>query len=182
MNLVTRALLALAAALCAVAALAGPGHEHDHGPSPAAGQASPRFEARSDLFELVGIVDGDALVLYLDRFETNEPVTAATLEIELLAAGNAPLTAVLTAQADGTYVFKSERWRNPGEYAFQIGVTAGQDVDILAGNLTIAAPADVSAGSAGVRSGWLAAGAAALLALVLAAARWRRRRVMGAAA
>ena len=45
-------------------------HEgHDHGPSEAvAGQLAPRISARSETFELVGILRGERLVIYLDRF------------------------------------------------------------------------------------------------------------------
>ncbi|MBL8512805.1 MAG: hypothetical protein JNJ55_02345, partial [Betaproteobacteria bacterium] len=47
-----------AALLLAVAATAqaGPGHDHSHdAPAISAGKASPRFEAVSDLFEVVGV-------------------------------------------------------------------------------------------------------------------------------
>jgi hypothetical protein len=185
MNILFRALLALAMTLSSATALAGPGHDHDHDAAPAGGgQASPRFEASSDLFELVGIADGDTLVLYVDRYENNAPVPDAALEVELLAAGDQPVKAAATAQPDGTYSFKSELLRRPGDYAFQITVTAGQDLDILAGNLTIPAPAaDDHAHAHGV-SGWLVVVgvAGALVVLTIVAMLPRRRRVAGAAA
>lgn len=183
MTISFRALLALAATLFAAASLAGPGHDHDSAPA-GGGQASPRFEASSDLFELVGIADGDTLLLYVDRYENNAPVTDAAIEVELLAAGGQPLKVAATAQPDGTYTFKSELLRRPGDYAFQITVTAGHDLDILAGNLTIPAPAvDDHAHEHGANGWLLAAGvAAALVALAIAATLLRRRRTAGAAA
>lgn len=183
MNLFLRALLALVAALLATTALAGPGHDHDAAPA-SGSQASPRFDASSDLFELVGIADGDTLVLYLDRFENNEPVTGAAVEVELLAAGGQPVKTSAAAQPDGTYVFKSDLFGKPGDYALQITVTAGQDLDILAGNLTIpgaASDADAHEHSLGTRP--LVIGVIGLfMVLVLAAALLRRRRLAGAAA
>ncbi|MFO1250957.1 MAG: hypothetical protein U1E77_07415 [Inhella sp.] len=69
-------------------AWAGPGHDHDHDHDAprASAPAQPRFVASSELFELVGVLDGKALTLYLDRADSNEPVTAATLELELAGA------------------------------------------------------------------------------------------------
>jgi cobalt-zinc-cadmium efflux system membrane fusion protein len=51
-------------------------HEgHDHGPEPEIKvDASPRGHASSAQFEVVAIAQGDELVIYLDRFATNEPV------------------------------------------------------------------------------------------------------------
>ena len=60
-------------------------HEgHDHGPSEAvAGQLAPRVAARSETYELVGILRGERLVIYLDRFATNEPVTTADIAVTI---------------------------------------------------------------------------------------------------
>lgn len=59
---------------------AHPGHGDD-APAPALGNASPRTEAHSDLFELVATVKAGAAVIYLDRFATNEPVEGASIEV-----------------------------------------------------------------------------------------------------
>src|SRR5262245_44123386 len=62
-------------------------HEgHDHGePQPAAGAAvaSPRIVATSERYQLVGIAEGEVLVIYLDRADDNAPVTAAAIEVAL---------------------------------------------------------------------------------------------------
>jgi hypothetical protein len=187
MTSLLRTLLALATALFTAASLAGPGHDHDHdhGAAPAGGgQASPRFEASSDLFELVGVADGDTLVLYVDRYDNNAPVLDGAIEVEMLTAGGQPLKVAAAAQPDGTYSFKSELLRRPGDYAFQITVTAGQDLDILAGNLTIPAPAaDDNAHARGIDGWLLAVGVAGgLVVLAIVATLLRRRRLAGAAA
>ena len=75
-------------------------HEgHDHGEQPpVATGASPRGETNSKAFELVAVVSGENLEIYLDRFATNEPVTGATIEVETPAG-----SVKATEGADGTY-------------------------------------------------------------------------------
>ena len=57
--------LALLLGLLPATALAGPGHGES--PAAATGTALPRFAATSDLFELVGVLDGQKIALYLDH-------------------------------------------------------------------------------------------------------------------
>ena len=49
--------------LFACAAFAGEGHDHGEAPAAASGPALPRFTATSDMFELVGVLDGQHLAL-----------------------------------------------------------------------------------------------------------------------
>lgn len=59
------------------------GHDHgDAAPTPA-GAALPRFAAVSDDFELVGVLIGQHLTLYLDHAADNRPVTDGELTLEL---------------------------------------------------------------------------------------------------
>ena len=91
--------LAVTAALCAAIAPTYAHEGHDDGEQqPVSAGALPRGEADSSAFEIVAIVRGENLEIYLDRFATNEPVIGATLEIE---SPNGPVKA--TADADGTY-------------------------------------------------------------------------------
>ncbi len=177
-TLTSRLLALLLAALLLPAAWAGPGHDHgyDHGAAAAAPPALPRFEAQSDLFELVGIVDGSNVTLYLDRYADNAPITDAAIEIELLGGGD-PLKLAAAPQPDGTYKVAHERLAQPGEYALQVNISAGQEVDILAANLTIKAAEDGVHGHPqgfGVAP-WLALGAALLIVVVFIASRRRGR-------
>jgi cobalt-zinc-cadmium efflux system membrane fusion protein len=61
-------------------------HEgHDHGEekkAPGPAMLAPRLEARSGPFELVAIHRSGELLIYLDRLETNEPVTGAQVTVE----------------------------------------------------------------------------------------------------
>ena len=75
-------------ALSAAVALAAPAaaHEgHDHGAPVAApaAAAAPRFVAATELFELVGALEGRRLRLWLDRTDSNAPVLGATIELDL---------------------------------------------------------------------------------------------------
>src|SRR5262245_55816974 len=83
---VRAAAIACAAAVCLLVAARARAHEgHDHGPPPAAGAspASPRVVATSEKYQFVGIVEGEVLVVYLDRTEDNAPVTTATIEVSI---------------------------------------------------------------------------------------------------
>lgn len=119
----------------AASASAHDGHDHDDGPPAAAAARAPRFEAKSDLFELVGILDKGTLRLFLDRHASNEPVIGATIDIEVGAEKKSA-----QAQPDGTYLFASELLGKPGTLAFAMTVTAGAEVDLLAANLVIPEP------------------------------------------
>ncbi len=77
------AALLLAILVTTSLSLAGPGHDHGPAPAGATAPASPRVTATSDAFELVGIVEGEVLVVYLDRFATNEPITGAAITLSL---------------------------------------------------------------------------------------------------
>lgn len=63
--------------------MAGDGHDHGEAAPTATGPALPRFAAVSDLFELVGVLNGKQITLYLDRAADNSPVTEAQIELEI---------------------------------------------------------------------------------------------------
>jgi membrane fusion protein, heavy metal efflux system len=122
-----------------VAGSAGAGPGHDHGPDApvaAAGAPSPRFTANSDLFEVVGILSSQELSVFVDRFASNEPITQGKVEIE---SGAYKGVGVLHNDI-GDFVFPVKAFANPGSYPITLTVTAGDDVDILAGNLVVPDP------------------------------------------
>lgn len=130
-----RGLLLAWALLLSLPALAHEGHDHGDAGPVAGGTRSPRFEARSDLFELVGILDKGTLRLFLDRYASNDPVVDAVIDIEV-----GTVRAKAAPQADGTYLFDGDILGRPGSLAFAVTVTAGADVDLLAANLVIPDP------------------------------------------
>lgn len=142
----------LAGALLAGGALAAPGAhgpngEHLDGPVAQAGaSAAPRLEARSELFELVATLSGGELSILVDRYETNEPVLGANVEVEAGA-----LKAVARFHGDhGDYAVDDpallQALAKSGEHALVFTIQAGQEADLLEGTLRVgAAPADAAA-------------------------------------
>jgi RND family efflux transporter MFP subunit len=138
------------AAACAVAmllfGLQGVGaHEgHDHGTAAAGGPAaptSPRVTATSEHYQLVGIAEGEVLVIYLDRAEDNAPVATATMEVSI---DGEPLKAELQEQA-ATYEVTAPVLRKPGSHEILINLSDGNTSDLLVGTLRIP-PANASEG------------------------------------
>ena len=136
LNIGAKALL-LAALFTVGLASAGPGHDHGDGaPGATAGKSSPRFEAHSDLFEAVGVLTGSELSIIIDRYASNEPVLNAKVELE-----SGAIKAVAQFHADhGDYSFPSKAFAKPGSYPITLTITAGDEVDILAGNLVVPDP------------------------------------------
>jgi hypothetical protein len=160
-------------------AFAGPGHDHDHdrSASASAAAASPRFAAQSDLFEIVGIARNQTLTLYLDRYASNEPVAGAKIEYELNGRAG-----VAASTPEGTYTLALDEIKTPAELALTFTITAGNEVDLLAGNLSLPDPhAGHDHGPAGWRAWALygAAGAALLVVVGLLMLALRRRRTGG---
>ena len=168
------AALAFAALLAtSEAAHAGEGHDHGSEAPAAAGQALPRFTAVSEAFELVGVLSGKQLTLYLDRHADNSPVRDAQIELEI--AGTAFKAA---RHGDDEYEVVLPEPLAPGVLPITATVTAGDEVDLLAGELDLHEPAHADE-SAHTHSwlgsvGWIAGGIA-LLALL----GWGGRRAIG---
>lgn len=120
----------------------GAAHEgHDHvPPAAAAGVASgsPRIVAVSDAYQLVGIVEGEVLVIYLDRQADNAPVTSATLDVSLDGQSHKA-----EMQKNGTYEITSSRLKQPGTIEVLITLSDGEASDLLVGGLAIPTPVNV---------------------------------------
>lgn len=165
----------LCAALFSTApAWAGEGHDHGEAAPAAVGQALPRFSAVSETFEIVGVLSGKQITLYLDRFADNSPVRGAQIELEI---GGAKFTAA--NQGEDEYEVVLAEAPKSGVLPVTVTVTAGNEVDLLAGELDIHEEAhnDEEAHTHGWTeyAGWAAAGIVALALLS-----WGGRRVMAA--
>lgn len=125
---------------------AGPGHDHGSVVSTSSGTASPRVVITSELFQFVGVVEGDALVIYLDRNADNEPVVAATIEVSL---NNEAIKA--TFQPDGTYEVVSSLLKQAGQIEVLVTIQDGVVSDLLVGSLVI--PDNVATGPAASAAG-----------------------------
>lgn len=159
-------------------------HGHDHGAVPAAttGTAPPRFEAASDAFELVGVLQGKQLTLYLDRFADNSPVKDAALDLEI---GGVKVQA--EPHGDGVFEVLLAEAPKAGVLSVAAAVAAGEASDLLAGELDVHEAAHADAPPAGPRwQRWALWGVGAL-ALSMAgvglgrAVRASRQRAGGAA-
>ena len=164
----------LLAFLFAMPAMAADEHGHDHGaPAAASGPALPRFSAVSEAFELVGVVSGKQLAIYLDRFEDNAPVKDADVNLEI---GGAKVA--LKRLVDGEYEATLAEELKPGVIAVTATVAAGKDTDILAGDLDVHEPASAHASQARNWRSYAAWVAGALA--VLGGLAWLRRRARSA--
>jgi hypothetical protein len=166
--------LCAAAILVASPAWAGPGHDHGDAAPAAVGQALPRFSAVSETFELVGVLSGKQITLYLDRFADNSPVRGAQIELEI---GGAKFKA--GKHGDDEYEVVLPEAPKPGVLPVTATVTSGDEADLLAGELDIheEVHADEAAHTHSWTeyAGWAVAGIAALGLLG-----WGGRRVIHA--
>jgi RND family efflux transporter MFP subunit len=143
-------LAACAAVAAALLAPAAPAHEgHDHGPPPAAGAApaSPRVVAASENYQFVGIVEGEVLVVYIDRTEDNAPVTGATVEVSL---NGEPFKAELQEKT-ATYEVTAPLLRQPGSHEVLVTLSEGGEHDLLVGTLDIPAQSATADAPTGLR-------------------------------
>jgi membrane fusion protein, heavy metal efflux system len=131
-------MLILSGASWAAPGAHGPGGEHLDARGHAGGGASaPRLEASSELFELVARLEGGELSILVDRYETNEPVLGALVEVAL-----GDLKAKATFHTDhGDYAVDDKAMlqalSKSGEHGLVFTVTAGDEVDLLDGTLVV---------------------------------------------
>lgn len=119
------------------------GHDHGDAPPPSTLQIAPRVTAVSALFELVAVSSSGALIVYLDRFDTNEPVIGATIDVETPAGP-------VKAMPDGEAYRIDAPWAStPGEHELLFTVTADTDIDFLTATLSIPQPSAAPASDAG---------------------------------
>lgn len=162
------------AAFAAASAVYAHGDE-DHGaaPPPVTQSMSPRAVAATEDFEVVAILDGKHLVVYVDRFASNEPVVKAKVEVE-----GAGLKGLASEAAPGTYVMDLAAALAPAKHALTISIEAGETADLLSATLDTSQPVVAAADAHGWtrRTVWIVA---ALLLLAAGALLVIRRRKAG---
>lgn len=162
---------AVGLALSVTTAWAGEGHDHGDAPVTTGGPALPRFTAVSELFELVGVVYGKQITLYLDRFGDGSPVKDAKLELEL-----GGVKVPVESHAEGEFEATLTQELKPGVVAVAATVMAGEESDLLAGELDLHDEAAVTEAHRHDWKEYLAWGVAGFAGLVLLAAIARRVR------
>lgn len=133
--------------------LAHEGHDHGAAAKPADVRLAPRFEARSEELEIVGVLAGKDLVIYLDRADSNAPIQGAQIEVE-----GPGIKGVAAGLADGVYVLSAAALAQAGKYPLTLTVQVGEIADLLSADLQVEekVPA-VSADSHSNRQWWLIA-------------------------
>ena len=158
---------ALLSAALSASSFAHEGHDHEPGPAsqaPAASEGARRFSAASDLFELVGALDGQRLTIWLDRYADNAPVTGAAIELEV-----GDRKAVARPEGD-RYLAELPQAPAPGTLPVTVTVLAGDESDLLVGELVVpqaqapagaalAAPAGAGPGGQPSATDWRSASA-----------------------
>ncbi len=191
-HLLAAAAMALLAHTTAMAAPGahGPNGEHLDAPTTMrATPALPRVEAKSETFELVAELRTNELVIVVDRFESNEPVLGAQLEVE---SGSLKAVAAFRAE-QGDYAVTDAAMLKAlaaaGEHGLVFTLVAGKDSDLLDSTLVAAGGGHEHAHDTDdhdhdhghghdherERAAWIGAGVAAL-GLIGGIAWWRRRR------
>lgn len=173
----------------------GPNGEHLDGPTTMRAASSlPRVEAKSEAFELVAELRASELAIVVDRYESNEPVLGAKLEVE-----SGTLKAVAAFRVEqGDYAVTDaallQALAAPGEHGLVFTLVAGKDSDLLDGTLVGAAGRFATTAAKNdhghahgnddhghghdhelERAAWIGAGVAAL-GLIGGIAWWRQRR------
>ncbi|UVW27119.1 hypothetical protein [Massilia sp. H6] len=184
-----RTLLLLTFALLAMSvAYAGPGA---HGPNgehldaqasmAGAGPGVPSIEAFTESFELVGHLANGELSVMIDRFETNEPVLNAILEVQYRQ-----LKAKANFHADGgDYAIDDPAFlaaiSQPGTHGLLFTLIDGDESDLLEGSLQVGAAREDHAHEHDQWRPWglAALGAAGLIAAGFALRQRGRRRQRG---
>lgn len=131
----TRAVLSLIALFAIVTPLAA-GDDHDHGAAPAPSQPAaetPRLAIGGAKFDLVAIPDGHTLMLYLDRADSNEPVSGA----EIIVARDGQKSFQANEFGPGLYQLDSDWVETPGSYSMTFKIVNGEDSEALKGTLAV---------------------------------------------
>lgn len=113
--------------------LAHEGHDHSEADkSTAASSVHPRVAARSERYEIVGILRDGRLSVYIDDAVTNQPVSDAALQVTIGDSG----AIEATTERDGVYVVAvpGQKPTGPVEVIFSVNAAKGDDllVDSLA--------------------------------------------------
>ena len=133
----------------------------------------PVAVAESGAFEAVGRLSDEGLVWFIDRADSNAPVLDARLEVE--ANGQTQVARFRPEQGD--YLLADAGWlaplRREGGHALALTLIAGEESDLLTGELDVHLGQKSGLTAAAIDARWLAAGASLMVAGFLI---WRRPR------
>jgi membrane fusion protein, heavy metal efflux system len=125
------------------------GHEDDDATrSTLSSSTYPRVTAHSEFYELVAIVRGGRLSIYLDHFATNEPVADAKVKVAI--GDTEPVDAEPTE--NGVYTISFPRLARTGSIEVVFSVTAASGDDLFVGALTLPPDTEPRAAHSSIRS------------------------------
>ncbi len=114
--------------------LAHQGHDHGEADKPAlVSSAYPRVAARSELYEVVGILKGSKLSIFIDDAVTNEPVSDAALQVTIGESG----AIEATKTGNGIYEAALPDGKPTGSVEVIFSVAAAKGDDLLVDSLTL---------------------------------------------
>lgn len=126
-------------------ALAHEGHDHGAPPPVLNIPLAPRFAVEGETVEVVGVLQGAILRLYVDNFADNAPISGAKLELE--SEGNQLGQGVAHETAPGVYDFSlpTAQALAPGNYPLTLTLSLpltlnteqGEQFDLLAAVLRV---------------------------------------------
>src|SRR5215210_1665377 len=126
--------IAAAAFLSPSAAFAHEGHDHDDSAKKALiASTYPRVTAKSELYEIVGILKDGRLVIHLDHSATNEPSSDAELKVTI--GDREPIDA--KAEANASYSVPFPPLGAGDSLDVVINISARNGDDLLVGALTM---------------------------------------------
>ena len=164
MNNLRNLLLGTALAAAALPALAHGDEDHSE-PNPVVAAVpmaaqGPRAEAQTDAFELVATLAQDRLVLHIDRFDTNEPVVGAQVEVD-----TGTVQAKATPSAPGVYWMAQGTLGQAGKHPLTITIETEDTADLLSATLEVPAAPVVAATTGPTTERWMAWGLGGTLLL-----------------
>jgi hypothetical protein len=164
MNNLRNLLLGTAFATVAWSALAHGDEDHSE-PHPVAAAVpmaaqGPRAEAQTDAFELVATLAQDRLVLYIDRFDTNEPVVGAQVEVD-----TGTVQAKATPASPGVYWMAQGTLGQPGKHPLTITIETEDTADLLSATLEVPAAPVATTTTGPTTERWIAWGLGGTLLL-----------------
>ena len=137
-------------------------------------EALPRASAQSETYEVVAVLKGDALVIYVDRYADNRPVTNAYVDITI---GDRTLRA--ERLPDGVFRVQAAELQRAGKHELVFAIRGEAGDDLLIASLQVPQPAAAGEAQAvqTVAATWpssslvIAASGLAVLVIALSAAR-----------
>jgi biotin carboxyl carrier protein len=143
------------------ASVAHEGHDHDDEKSMVAAAGFPRVAARSDLYEIVGILKDDRLAVFIDDAASNEPIADATVQVTI---GDAPAVEARRTP-EGVYTVDLPDRKLAGSVEVLFSINAKKGDDLLVDSLTLPQATTVTARQDG---GWSPGSSAGLVLAALA--------------